>query len=135
MHCNTLVPRPRCDAQRLTGGLGTCPATSIVTAKEVLALVTLKPDHLTLSGAVLDQLAAAESAVGTGADAVPESAPVGAQKEPDAKNINYLENGAAALREAFAHDAEASRKMADALKIFGEMEEKTKELLRVALRA
>ena len=45
-----------------------------------MALVTLKPDHLTLSGAVLDQLAAAESAVGTGADAVPESAPVGAQK-------------------------------------------------------
>ena len=41
--------------------------------------MTLKPDHLTLSGAVLDQLAAAESAAGAGADAVLESAPVGAQ--------------------------------------------------------
>ncbi|KAI0335268.1 aldolase [Cubamyces sp. BRFM 1775] len=96
---------------------------SIVTAKEVLALVTLKPDHLTLSGAVLDQLAASGSAV----DEAPKP------HHPD--SINYLENGAAALREAFGYDAEASRKMADALKIFGEMEVKTKELLRAALRA
>ncbi|KAH9898396.1 aldolase [Cubamyces lactineus] len=118
---------------------------SIVTAKEVLALVSLKPDHLTLSGAVLDQLAASESAAGEAPKphhpdvplgATPsESALTGAHKEPDVKSINYLENGAAALREAFGRDAEVSRKMADALKIFGEMEEKTKELLRAALRA
>ncbi|KAI0365251.1 aldolase [Pilatotrama ljubarskyi] len=100
---------------------------SIVTAKEVLALVSLRPDHLTLSGAVLDQLAAAAT---EGPDAVPED-----PKPHHAENINYLENGAAALREAFAADAEASRKMADALRIFGEMEAKTKELLRAALQA
>ena len=41
----------------------------------------------------------------------------------------------AALKEAIAVDAETSRKLADALKIFGEMEEKTKELLRAALKA
>ena len=34
-----------------------------------------------------------------------------------------------------AADAEASRKLADALKIFGEMEDKTKELIRAVLQA
>ncbi|CDO71567.1 hypothetical protein BN946_scf184911.g37 [Trametes cinnabarina] len=120
---------------------------SIVTAKEVLALVSLKPDHLTLSGAVLDQLATAESPAFLDEDPKPhhpelplESDPAGTKptepvNEPNVTGINFLENGAAALREAFAADAETSRKMADALKIFGEMEEKTKELLRAALKA
>ncbi|KAI9063067.1 aldolase [Trametes sanguinea] len=97
---------------------------SIVTAKEVLALVSLNPDHLTLSGAVLDELASKDSLASLDEDPKPHHS----------ENINYLENGAAALREAFAADAEASRKMADALKIFGEMEEKTKELLRAAFK-
>ena len=47
--------------------------------------------------------------------------------------MDYLANGAEALREALAQDAEATRKLADALKIFGEMEEKTKALLRAKL--
>ncbi|KAI0778190.1 hypothetical protein BD413DRAFT_507413 [Trametes elegans] len=174
---------------------------SIVTAKEVLALVSLSPDHLTLSGAVLDQLAAAEGPaeldtapqphhpdVSLGTAPVSGKEPAGKSKggctvlyefcgppragteripavsfsclyiyiyiysfcgwsgvwrlldvwavaEPDARSVNYLENGAAALRDAFTADAESSRKMADALKIFGEMETKTKELLRAALQA
>ncbi|KAI0361615.1 aldolase [Trametes cingulata] len=120
---------------------------SIVTAKEVVALVSLKPDHLTLSGAVLDQLAAAESPAAAPDDPQPHhpevpvssepagAAPTGETKGPNVKAINYLENEGAALREAFAADAEASRKMADALRIFGEMEEKTRVLLRAMLQA
>lgn len=55
--------------------------------------------------------------------------------EPDVKNVDYLANGAQALKDAFKADAETSRKMADALRIFGEMETKTKDLLRAALQA
>ena len=54
---------------------------------------------------------------------------------PDVKTTNYIENNGAALREALAADAETTRKLADALKIFGEMEDKTKELIRAALQA
>ena len=49
------------------------------------------------------------------------------------KNTDYIANNAAALREAIAADAETTRKLADALKIFGEMETKLKELLRAVL--
>ena len=52
---------------------------------------------------------------------------------PDVKNTDYIANNAAALREAIAADAETTRKLADALKIFGEMETKLKELLRAVL--
>ncbi|TBU48333.1 aldolase [Dichomitus squalens] len=120
---------------------------SIVTSKEVLALVSLKPDHLTLSGAVLDQLAAAQSTDAVDQDPKPHHLEVSlksgpatadgsnAPKEPDVKVTNFLENGGAALREAIAADAETTRKLADALKIFGEMEAKTKELIRAKLQS
>ncbi len=51
------------------------------------------------------------------------------------KTTNFLENNGSALREATAADAETTRKLADALKIFGEMEAKTKELIRAVLSA
>ncbi|KAH9944381.1 aldolase [Epithele typhae] len=104
---------------------------SIVTAKEVVALVTLGPDHLTLSGAVLNQLAAAKgSEVSLEAEAS-----VGVAVEPEVKSADYLANGGAALKSAIAADAETSRKLEDALKIFGEQEDKTKDLIRAALMA
>ena len=131
-------------------------------------MVSLGPDHLTLSGAVLDQLAAAKSdaTVDTApkphhADVPLESAPAGANTSdstgtnipclggwyaasdpgaarryavPDVKSVDYLADDAAALKKAIAADAETSRKLADALKIFGEMEEQTRSLFRVALQ-
>ncbi|RDX55857.1 aldolase [Lentinus brumalis] len=116
---------------------------SIVTAKEVLALVSLKPNHLTLSGAVLDQLAAAQAPEeAESADSKPHHPDVDLKAHPtssdanstatvpDVKTTNFLENNGSALREATAADAETTRKLADALKIFGEMEAKTKELIR-----
>lgn len=147
------------------------------TISQVLALVSLNPDHLTLSGAVLDQLAAAQSVEAADQEPKPhhieldlESGPTtadgsGAQngeaprrltseafeartgpKEilttppwtrtgPDVKSTDFLENGAAALRESISADAETARKLADALKIFGEMEVKTKELVRAVLQS
>lgn len=56
-----------------------------------------------------------------------------ARTDPDVTSTDYLENGAAALRESIASDAETTRKLTDALKIFGEMEAKTKELVRGVL--
>ena len=147
------------------------------TISQVLALVSLNPDHVTLSGAVLDQLAAAQSVEAADQEPKPhhieldlESGPTtadgsGAQngeaprrltseafearagpKEtlttppwtrtgPDVKSTDFLENGAAALRESISADAETARKLADALKIFGEMEVKTKELVRAVLQS
>ena len=48
-------------------------------------------------------------------------------------DVDYLANDAAVFKEALAADAEATRKLADALKIFGEMEQRTKDLITVEL--
>ncbi|ETW75968.1 hypothetical protein HETIRDRAFT_481526 [Heterobasidion irregulare TC 32-1] len=101
---------------------------SIVTAAEVLALVSLHPDHLTLSGSVLDQLAALPAAE------FPPSAPAAPPTESSSDpSTDYLASGGANLRAALAADAESTRKLADALKIFGEMEDKLKDLVRKEL--
>ena len=49
------------------------------------------------------------------------------------EKTDCLANGGDALRKSLAADAEATRKLADALKIFAEMEQKTKELIRKQL--
>ena len=46
---------------------------------------------------------------------------------------DYLVNDAALLIEYFVRDTEASRKMADALKIFDDAEQQTKVLIRKEL--
>ncbi|KAJ3553040.1 hypothetical protein NM688_g3833 [Phlebia brevispora] len=102
---------------------------SIVTATEVVALVSLQPDHLTLSGAVLDKLASTTEDVKI--DAVSETE---VEQSADG-DINFLADNGSALREALAADAEATRKLADALKIFDEMEQRTKELIKTQLSA
>lgn len=52
---------------------------------------------------------------------------------PSVEKTDFLANGGDALKESLAADAEATRKLADALKIFAEMELKTKELIRKQL--
>lgn len=54
-----------------------------------------------------------------------------AQSVPE---VDYLANGAALLKEALASDAEVTRKLGDALKIFDEAEVKTKAYIRVQSR-
>ncbi|EIM82164.1 aldolase [Stereum hirsutum FP-91666 SS1] len=133
---------------------------SIVTAAEVSALASLHPDHLTLSGSVLDQLAAlpapspSESAAQvtltpeaqepeTQRPSVELSAPPASAETADGSTKDrvsstssfpdYLASSAAPLREALAVDAESTRKLADALKIFGEMESKLREIIKAEL--
>lgn len=50
-------------------------------------------------------------------------------------NTDYLVAGGAALKEALERNTEATRKLADALQIFSEMEAKTKDLIRDKLTA
>ncbi|KAI0801261.1 aldolase [Fomes fomentarius] len=103
---------------------------SIVTGKEAFALLSLNPDHLTLSSVVLEQLIATpfvESAGGTEAN--------GAADTSDVKTVDYLADNAKVLRERLAAQTEPSRKLADALKVFGEFELKTRELVRGLLSA
>ncbi|KAF7791855.1 hypothetical protein EIP86_002879 [Pleurotus ostreatoroseus] len=92
----------------------------------VIALASLSPDHLTLSGSVLDQLAAAPATE-------IKVLPIKTTEEVPDNDPDYLTNGAAAFKEALAADEEASRKLADALKIFGEMEQRTRDLIKVEL--
>lgn len=46
---------------------------------------------------------------------------------------DWLSGGGQALKAAMTHDAEATRKLADALSIFDGMEQKTKVLIREQL--
>lgn len=108
---------------------------SIVTSAEAVALASLRPDHLTISGAVLDQLAAAENQSGVALTTPPADTDASNTKGLAVHDTDFLANDADALRKALAADAEATRKLADALKIFDEMEQKTKELARKELTA
>ncbi|KAJ7471085.1 aldolase [Mycena latifolia] len=96
---------------------------SIVTPAEVVALVSLSPDHLTLSGGVLDALAALPALA-------PESFAAPALSASPAIQGDYLANDGAMLREALAADAEVQRKLADALAIFNEKEVETRKLVK-----
>ncbi|KAJ6543564.1 hypothetical protein DFH09DRAFT_1173364 [Mycena vulgaris] len=96
---------------------------SIVTPEEVIALVSLSPNHLTLSGGILDALAGLP-ALG------PESFAAPAASASPAIQGDYLANGGAMLAEALAGDAEVQRKLTDALAIFGEKEMETRELVK-----
>ncbi|EGO03413.1 hypothetical protein SERLA73DRAFT_69285 [Serpula lacrymans var. lacrymans S7.3] len=92
----------------------------------VIALVRLRPDHLTLSGAVLDKLSSTPAV----SEEMFSEVNIGVTASREVLEINYLVNGAEPLKKALELDAEANRKLQDAVKIFGEMEDKTKEFLR-----
>ncbi|VDC07498.1 unnamed protein product [Peniophora sp. CBMAI 1063] len=98
---------------------------SVVTGEEVVALVSLQPNHLTLSGAVLDLLAAIQN------NALPE--PPALPAASSLTTTDYLASDAQALAQAIESDAEVNRKLADALLIFGDMEEKLRALIRTQL--
>ncbi|GLB39320.1 putative transaldolase/Fructose-6-phosphate aldolase [Lyophyllum shimeji] len=98
---------------------------SIVTVPEVLGLASLRPDHLTISAPLLDKLAALP--------AVPESqlAPViHESSKDDASDIDYLATEAVHLKEAFMCEPDISRRLVDALTLFGECERRAMEFVR-----
>ncbi|KAF8067588.1 hypothetical protein FPV67DRAFT_1415940 [Lyophyllum atratum] len=99
---------------------------SIVTVPEVLALASLRPDHLTIPAHLLDKLAALP--------AVPDSqlAPVtpAVLSNDPALDVDYLAAEAVQLKEAFMREPEISRRVVDALGLFGECERRAMEFVR-----
>ncbi|KAJ3832304.1 hypothetical protein F5878DRAFT_16128 [Lentinula raphanica] len=116
------------DVKAVFGKLGSStkvmPA-SIVTPREVIGLVSLKPDHITISGGILDKLA-------TLPPVAPEelvSSLNVTEFSEDVLSADYLAADGALLKEALAKDVESTRKLDDALKLFNEAEIKTKEYI------
>ncbi|KAF8177134.1 hypothetical protein K438DRAFT_1978781 [Mycena galopus ATCC 62051] len=104
---------------------------SIVTPQEVIALVSLSPDHLTLSGTVLDALAALPALAPESESFTPPAATL--SESSTLNGMLYCDALAIAsflLREALAGDQEVKRKLADALAIFGEKEDETRQIVK-----
>ncbi|KAH7882446.1 hypothetical protein F5I97DRAFT_1910352 [Phlebopus sp. FC_14] len=100
---------------------------SIVSLDEIIALTKLGPDHLTISATILEEMAKPSTAVEEGALNPVTS---GVDLSNEILRTNYLADGGKVLAEAIDNDAETTRKLKDALLIFGEMEQRTKEFLR-----
>jgi len=132
-HSTSLVIKEIVSSFKRTASKTLVMPASIVTATEVIALASLHPDHLTLSGSILDQLASLPS---------PETSPVSDLVQQQEQNdtyvyrtdIDFLADGADGLRKAIESDSATSRKLTDALAIFDEMEQKTKEFFRQSLK-
>jgi transaldolase len=95
---------------------------SLVTADEVIAIVSLRPQHITVSASILSQL--------SGLPPSPLLANIADTSADALENVpDYLAQNGTALRQALNVDVEVSRKVTDALKIFGEQEHRTKEMV------
>ncbi|KAG5640212.1 hypothetical protein DXG03_000549, partial [Asterophora parasitica] len=95
-----------------------------ITVPEAISLVRLRPDNLTFSAKLLQELATLP--------AVPETdlAEIKWQTGPGSSNVDYLANGGARLEDAFINDPELARRVADAVQIFGGFERQVLEFLR-----
>ncbi|KIK61309.1 hypothetical protein GYMLUDRAFT_42892 [Collybiopsis luxurians FD-317 M1] len=102
---------------------------SIVTPREVIGLVSLHPDHITISGGILDKLAALPAVPPS--ELEPKLTYTGLKE--DILSADFLASNGELLREELEKDVEATRKLDDALKLFDECERRTKEVvLKVA---
>lgn len=104
---------------------------SIITVDEAVALARLRPHHLTISDRVLALLA---DAPGRSDDEL-AAVTFKVAEEKSAFDADYLSNNAAALQIALSKDEETSRKIKEALEIFGRLEEESIQFLRKALSA
>ncbi|KAF8886564.1 aldolase [Infundibulicybe gibba] len=92
---------------------------SVTSAEEVIALTKLQPHHITISPVVLDQLSNLPPIAG--------GFPHGPQpSQGTTDQTDYILDGAAKLKESLASDMETTRKLTEALEIFGDFEEKLK---------
>ncbi|TFL06286.1 aldolase [Pterulicium gracile] len=128
-HPSAEVIRSIIQAFKSTGSKTKVMPASLVLSDEVVAVVSLRPHHITLSPTALEQLAALPPSPLLELSAVSPTPAMAPTEVPD-----YLADNGAALRAAIAEDADVSRRIADALKIFGEEEAKTKELVRQMLQ-
>ncbi|KAG0706889.1 hypothetical protein DFH29DRAFT_797607 [Suillus ampliporus] len=118
----TVVPA-RGALNRLTSA---CSYSSLLQA---VALARLRPHHLTISDRVLSLLAAAPAK----SDEHLAAVTMEVAGEKSVLDADYLVNNAAALQVAISRDAETSRKITEALEIFGRQEEESIQFLRKAL--
>lgn len=88
--------------------------------------MSLLPQHLTLSGSILDQLAALPAVSSEQLASPPFDVSKG---DNDVDQLDFLENEAALLRTALVVDTESSRKLSDALQLFEECEKNTRDFL------
>ncbi|KAL0575228.1 hypothetical protein V5O48_006744 [Marasmius crinis-equi] len=101
---------------------------SIVTVNEVIGLVSLKPDHLTISGGLLDKLSQEPPKPADTFKTALQPVIDQAQLTTD-----YLANDGEALRVAIEKDEDVARRLKDALSLFDEFERKTKDLVKALL--
>ncbi|KAK7031273.1 hypothetical protein VNI00_013524 [Paramarasmius palmivorus] len=101
---------------------------SIVTVKEVVSLVSLKPDHITISGGLLDKLSQEQPLPA-------DSFKTSLQPVVDEAQVSrdYLAQSGEELRKAIQNDEEVTRKLKDALSLFDDFEKKTRELVKTVL--
>ncbi|KAG1766668.1 aldolase [Suillus occidentalis] len=104
---------------------------SIITVEEAVALARLRPHHLTISDRVLALLA---DAPGRSDDEL-AAVTFKVTEEKSVFDADYLSNNAAALQIALSDDPETSRKIKEALEIFGRLEKESIQFLRKALSA
>ncbi|KAG2133066.1 hypothetical protein BD769DRAFT_1603432 [Suillus cothurnatus] len=104
---------------------------SIITLDEAVALARLRPHHLTISDRVLALLAVAPRR----SDDELVAVTLKVTGEKSVFDVDYLSDNAAALQFALSKDAETSRKIREALEIFGRQEEESIQFLRKALSA
>ncbi|RDB18675.1 Transaldolase [Hypsizygus marmoreus] len=140
-----MIPVIRSIIASLSGSKTLVMPASIVSVPEVLALAALRPNHLTLSAPLLTKLDALPAILEEQLRlAEPHTT------EPTLFNIisvlTFDTSSRAdaillyapsrrSLEDAFAADAELTRKVSDALAIFGECERETREFVRGVLAA
>lgn len=92
---------------------------------KIIGLVSLKPNHITISGGILDKLAALPAVA-------PEEFKSPLKATELAKEVlfaDYLASDGALLKDALLKDVESTRKLNDALKLFDDFEKQTKEYI------
>ncbi|KAJ7642210.1 hypothetical protein FB45DRAFT_1126604 [Roridomyces roridus] len=97
-------------------------ASLLTPPSQVIALTSLTPNHITIGGPILDQLAALP-ALSLDSFAPPAAATA------VVPHGDYLADNGALLRKAIASDREVTRKLVDALDIFGKKEMETRQLV------
>ncbi|KAK1227647.1 hypothetical protein PQX77_009349, partial [Marasmius sp. AFHP31] len=120
---------------------------SIVTVNEVIGLASLRPDHLTISGGLLDKLSeeppkpvdtfkTSLQPIIDDAERKPQKVPLNRTQEAHSYLVktDYLANDGDALRLAIEKDEDVSRRLSDALSLFDDFEKKTKDLVKAMIK-
>ncbi|KAL7419655.1 hypothetical protein Q5752_005569 [Cryptotrichosporon argae] len=133
-HPSSAVIRAIARAYESAGERPLIMPASIVTATEALAIATLPIDHITISGTVLEALAADNDAAAfdsaeLGID-VPRAEAAGGT---DAHSADFLADHGKALDESIAADESVARRFAYAVRAFADCEQRVIQAVRAQL--